>query len=939
MSSNDLPSVKACVPVEAGARLLDEGPLELARRHAPYLARLIERHPHCVDAMRQGYSFAASAELDGLKHTVPYADDAAAMLALRLAKQRIALITGIADLSGAWDSATVSGTLSSFADLSVALATRHLLANLERQGRLLPGDGQAGCGYTVLAMGKHGAGELNYSSDIDLIVLADPDAPRIPDRDEAVLHFIRMTKRLVEFLQDRSDEGYVFRTDLRLRPDPGSMPIVVPVQTALTYYEARGQNWERAAMIKARPVAGDLALGDWFLEQLRPFVWRRYLDYAAIADIHSIKRQLQAHRDLLDLAIPGHNVKLGRGGIREIEFFVQTQQLIAGGRDASLRVPQTLGALAALCDAGWIEPGTRDVMSAAYATLRDVEHRLQMIDDQQTHTIPEDELARETVAAMCGFSRRKPFEDMLLANLKAVSAEYAGLFEPDAALSGPTGNLSFTDVEPDEGTQTTLSALGYTDPKAIITGVRAWHFGRYPAVQSAEARERLTELTPKLLECLAAGGNADAAFLAFDGFLKRLPVGYQLFHLLHANPRLLQLLARILASAPRLAAIIAKRPHVFDGLLEPDFFAANQSVESLIESLRSSLNLTASYEAMLDRARVFADEQRFGIGARILAGSLDPASAGVEYAELAEAVCMVVLDRVSEKFAVRHGRVTGGRCSVVAMGNLGTQELTASSDLDLVLLYEAPDGDPESDGDRPLPASQYFARLTQRFIAAMSAPTAEGVLYELDFRLRPSGKSGPIATSLASFLRYQREEAWTWEHMALTRARPVAGDPEFGAKVRNGIAEVLALPRDMTKIAADMKEMRETMDAARPAESVWDVKLARGGLIDLEFLTQFEALARGERFARTADGLNVTAMSLHIDNVTLSAAHSMFRSVLQLNRLCLDETLAVETAPTGLIELMLSQLQLPDVSSATAYLGELQNWVRQQFIDRLEKTP
>lgn len=904
---------------------------------SPYLGALIKRHGEAVELARDGFAKAVEHELKTLSDFQALHDDGLKK-ALRQAKQRVGLLAALADLGGWWSSDRVGQTMSDLADLAVSKSVEYLVANLAERGKLHGGEGAKGCGYTVLAMGKHGAGELNYSSDIDLIVLIDPDAERVPDRDEAVATFVRMTRQLLALLQERTADGYVFRTDLRLRPDPGSMPIAVPVSTALSYYEARGQNWERAALIKARPVAGDLALGAAALVQLRPFIWRRYLDYAAIADIHSIKRQLQAHRGLGAMQVAGHNVKLGRGGIREIEFFVQTQQLIAGGRDPNLRTPRTLSALAELERAGWISAQVRDELTESYQVLRDVEHRLQMIDDQQTHTIPEDLKDRAVVATLSGCKDVKAFDALVLAHLQRVQIHYTNLFEPAGALGLEEGTLSFTDVEPDSETLASLAHLGFGNPQAVFTAVRGWHFGRYQALQSEEARQRLTEITPKLLQALSSGGRGDVALAAFDEFLKKLPAGYQLFHLLHSNPKLLDLLARILTIAPRLTDIITRRPHIFDGLLEPGFFSNDPTREELSATLKRSLDLARDYEDVLDRARIFAAEQKFAIGARVLAGAVAPVSSGRLYSTLAEVVLAEMLGRVEADLALRHGRIPGAHCAIVAMGNLGSHELTASSDLDVLLLYEADDLDAVSDGERPLPVAQYYARLTQRLIAAMSAPTGQGVLYELDFRLRPSGKSGPIATSVERFLRYQREEAWTWEHMALTRARAVAGPKALRQRIDSGIQDVFSAVRPREIIAKEMLDMRSTMDKARSASGPWDVKLAPGGLIDLEFLAQFEVLVSGAEGETTSERLHAADELLHNDNVTLRDVLSTFQSALQLTRLALNDEFDAKTAPAGLVDLLLSNLALPDLATATARLQELQKKVRKAFLDRLSST-
>ena len=738
---------------------------------SPYLFDLACRHRDIVaSCFEEGFDTAFDALL--AEPVATDAPEAQVMAALRRLKARAALVCGVADLLKVWDTVAVTARLTAFADRAVRLALAQAVHALAARGKLVPGHES---GIAVIAMGKYGAHELNYSSDIDIVVLFDPHDPLFPDPAEALDAAVRATRALVRILQERTRDGYVFRTDLRLRPDPGSMPLALPIEMASIYYETRGQNWERAAWIKARACAGDMEVAEALMRHLVPFKWRRHLDFAAIADIHSIKRQIQAHHDIEGLSVPGHNVKLGRGGIREIEFFVQTQQLIAGGRNPALRGRETLPMLAALADEGWITDATAGELAESYVALRDVEHRIQMVRDAQSHSLPQDGEEMRRIALMCDQPDVHGFKAGILAHLVRTERHYAELFEHEAPLSaagsGAGGNLSFTGDEPDPGTLDTLAAMGFERAADMAAVIRGWHYGRVQAMQSTVARERLTAVTPDLLAAFSRTGRPDAALLGFDAFLKGLPRGIQLFSLLDAQPKLLELLLLVLAAAPRMAAIVQRRPHVFSSLIEPRFFAELPDRAALEEELAATLSVALDYEGLLDRARIFAAEQRFLIGVRLLARAVSPEEAGRAYARLAEAMLAAMLDTVSRRFAERHGRVPGGRIAVVAMGRLGSRELSAGSDLDLIFLY---DGEGESDGDRPLPAAQYHLKLVQQLITAMSAPTAEGTIYELDFRLRPSGNSGPLATTLSGFRQHQSERAKTWEHLALT-PRPRRG--------------------------------------------------------------------------------------------------------------------------------------------------------------------
>ncbi len=661
---------------------------------SPFLRDLARRRPQMLDALFdetvEARLLAISAEIKASPQAEGVSE-ASLMMELRRLKAEAHLLIALAELAGETETEVTVRRLSDLADACVRAAVDFLLRETHRQGKLKlpdPRNPAEGSGWIVLGMGKLGAHELNFSSDIDLVVFFDPYAPAILDPFDATDLFSRLARRLVRILQDRTEHGYVFRTDLRLRPDPGSTPLAIPVEAALTYYEGRGQNWERAAMIKARPVAGDLAAGEAFLKELQPYVWRKYMDYAAIADVHSIKRQIHAHKGHGEIAVRGHNVKLGRGGIREIEFFVQTQQLIAGGRFPELRGRETVPMLARLAERGWITAEARDALTRQYWFLRRVEHAVQMVADEQTHTLPEDDEGLERIARMLGYADAEAFAAAFRAALQQVERHYAALFEAAPELSAGVGNLVFTGDVDDPDTLQTLHRLGFQRPSDICRVIRAWHFGRYRVTRSAEARERLTELTPALLEAFGRTRRADEALMRFDEFLSGLPAGIQLFSLLQSKPALLKLLATIMGAAPRLAAVITRRPHVFDGLLDPALLTELPDRAYLADRLTAFIDGDRVYEDVLDRLRIFASEQKFLIGVRLLAGSIDAARAGTAFSDLADLTIGAALGAVTEEFARRHGRVAGGRAALLGMGKLGSRELTAGSDVDLILLYD-----------------------------------------------------------------------------------------------------------------------------------------------------------------------------------------------------------------------------------------------------------
>jgi glutamate-ammonia-ligase adenylyltransferase len=865
------------------------------------------------------------------------------MTKLRTAKRAFSFLLALADLARVFSARQTTHWLSLLAEACTASAIDHLLLAASQSGKLTladPAEPSRGSGLIVLGMGKLGGRELNYSSDIDIVVFYDPEMGVLEDPLDASETYGRMMRRLIRILQERTADGYVFRTDLRLRPDPGSTPLAVSVDAALVYYEGRGQNWERAAYIKARPVAGDMAAGENFMRLMTPFVFRKYLDYAAIADIHSIKRQIHAHKGHDAIAVKGHDIKLGRGGIREIEFFAQTQQLIAGGRMLPLRARETEAALAALAQARWISSDIAAELTGAYWFLRDVEHRIQMVHDEQTHSLPTTDAELKRIALMMGFVDIQGLSAKLETVLKTVEKRYARLFEQETRLSSGTGNLVFTGQQDDPETLKTLSQLGFQRPADMSRLIRTWHYGRYRATQSAEARERLTELTPELLKAFGQSRRADEALLRFDSFLKGLPAGIQLFSLIANNPPLLALIVTIMSSAPRLADIVASRPHVFDGMLDPGLMAELPTRDYLSFRLNSFLGSARYYEERLDRLRIFAAEQRFLIGVRLLTGAISGEQAGRALTHLADLLIEAALKAVSDEIEATHGRYPGGRVVVMGMGKLGSFELTAGSDVDIILLYDYDDGAVESLGPKPLDVQRYFTRLTQRLIAGLSAPMAEGIVFEVDMRLRPSGNKGPVATRINAFRKYQQEEAWTWEHMALTRARLICGEPSLMAEARQVIDSVLEVEPDLGKIAADVGEMRALIDKEKPARDIWDLKLIPGGLIDIEFIAQYLRLIAPTKGpvpqtygATTKEVIDLLGEMLLApsDRDTVLEALRLFSELSQIIRLCVDGPFDPADAPAGLIERLCRVGDCPDIRTLQGEVKRLSKAVRSVF--------
>ncbi|MFN3576219.1 MAG: glutamine-synthetase adenylyltransferase [Tabrizicola sp.] len=740
-------------------------------------------------------------------------------LALRQAKRRVALIAALCDIGGAWRLEQVTQALTRLADKAVHLSLVGLVAEEIRRGKLpgaTPDDAATAGGMVALAMGKMGAGELNYSSDIDLICLFDETRYR-GEEQEARASFIKVTRRMTAILSDATD-GYVFRSDLRLRPDASVTPVCLSMAAAEAYYEAEGRTWERAAYIKARPCGGDIAAGERFLKTLTPFVWRKHLDFAAIQDAHDMRLRIRDHRGLHGpITVEGHNIKLGAGGIREIEFFTQTRQLIAGGRDPSLRDRTTVGGLAALAAKGWVPPEVADELTSLYRAHREVEHRLQMVNDAQTHSIPNSAEGVARIAAFCGQSEAR-FRADLVDRLTRTDRLTEGFFSPGEVEEGPELSEKAREI------------------------TRGWE--SYPALRSDRAQAIFRRLRPRFLKGLARAANPDEALSALDGFLAKLPAGVQIFALFEANPTLIDLIIDIAGSAPALAQYLARNAAVLDGVIGGSFWGEWPGTAALRAELQARLAPAPDYEGRLDMARRWMKEWHFRVGVHHLRGLIDGFEAGKQYADLAEAVVQAIWDEVCADFARKHGAMPGRGAVVVGMGSMGAARLNAGSDLDLIVIYDD-QGVEGSAGPRPLATRPYYARLTQALVTALTAQMPEGRLYEVDMRLRPSGRAGPVATSLHSFTTYQETEAWTWEHLALTRARVLAGEPTLAGEVEAFRRELLVRKGKGDRVRQDVAEMRARLAAAKPPQGVWDAKNGPGRIMDIELAAQTVALIAG----------------------------------------------------------------------------------------------
>lgn len=916
--------------------------------NSPYLSDLALRERACFDALiRHGPDRVLDATLAALAALDAASPRAEIAATLRRAKRQVALASAIADIGGLWDLDQVTRALSRLAEAALGAALRHLLHGAAARHEMVlrdPARPEMGSGFVVLGMGKLGAGELNYSSDIDLMLLYDPEAH--PGQEDLRRIFTRMSTDLVTLMQARDADGYVFRTDLRLRPDPSSTPPAVPLPAAITYYESLGQTWERAAMIKARPVAGDIACGRGFLDTIRPFVWRRHLDFAAIDDIQAMKRRIDRHRGAADAALSrasgpvqrllGHNLKLGRGGIREIEFLVQTMQLVWGGRAPELRDPTTLGALARLTDGSYLPAGLAADLAASYRLLRRVEHRLQMQDDRQTHSLPATPEAFDAFARFMGEADAAGLAGTLLEPLTRTRQAFEGLFADsggarwqygqDHAAGARTGPGVDLDGEDLPGQ---LAVLGFPQPVRAAAILAAWQARGLRALRHDRAQVLLREILPGLLSALREQRDPMLALIRFDALLARQVAGVQLLSLFSRNPPLIGRIAAVLGAAPFLADHLAAVPAALEGLLVPE--TGREAEKLLLRLVDTQMRSADGLEETIRRARPLVRGEEFRLSLAQMEARLDVDRAGTARTNLADRVIARMLDQVRRDHKTRFGWVAGGGMVVVALGKAGSREMMAGSDLDLMLIYDHPEaiiesrlpaagrtepGRPAQDVRRKrLPVSQYYIRLAHSLIAALSAPGAEGPLYALDMRLRPSGSKGPVAVSLAAFRRYHAERSWTWERMALSRARVVAGPQPLRGRVETAIR--VALDRsEITRetLLHDACAMRARLAVELPPRSQWDIKLRAGGLMEVEFIAQVMQLASGScaRYGHPTTRLALrrlarSGMLARADAEMLIEADRFWRAVQSMLRILFGTVLprALDDAPLPALDALL----------------------------------
>lgn len=874
--------------------------LETTASCSPYLAGLMKREMEWISQLR---STSAEVLRDGVWRDIEQTGGDLKEL-FRQAKRRIALLAAVADVGGVWPLEVVTRALTDLADKCLQRGLHDLTAAQIARGKL-PGqtkaDAETGAGMCILAMGKMGAYELNYSSDIDMICLFDETRFDPDDYLEVRPTFVKITRSLMSLMSDVTGDGYVFRSDLRLRPDASVTPVCIAMEAAERYYESVGRTWERAAFIKARPCAGDLAAGARFLDRLSPFIWRKHLDFAAIEDAHEMRLKIRNHKGLGgSMKLDGHNMKLGAGGIREIEFFTQTQQLIAGGRDLNLRVMGTCEGLDRLVDSEWVPKEAAERLKTIYRDHREVEHRLQMIGDAQTHDLPNSEEGFLRLSRFMGEEDVTKFRSTLLSRLEEVAEITDSFFAPDEVEDAP-------------------ETEGLAAPAVYL---EQWRM--FPALRSERAETLFKRVLPSILRQMGQATHPAEAMVEFERFLSGLPAGVQVFSLFDANPLLTKLIVDICATSPALATYLSRNAAVLDAVIGGGFFEPWPDADGLRLLLSEQMSMVADYEGQLDAARRWQKEWHFRIGVHHLQELLSPEEASAQYADLARATLQALLPVVEAEFARKHGKAPGRGAMILGMGSVGAGALTAQSDLDLIVIYDPADVE-ISDGRRPLDTRTYFARLTQAFVTALTAPMSQGRLYEVDLRLRPSGQSGPVATSLEAFKSYQLNDAWGWEHLALTRAMALAGDASLQKDVEAVRRDVLTRGYDAASLKVETQEMRTRLAEAAGSPDVWNVKSGAGGRQDIELLSQTLSLI-GQGTARQTraqlNGAEATGLLSKAQLGHLLSAHELFSDVLMASRLLSEKPLTPDSIGAGAVALLLRDCNCKTVANLAVRITE-----------------
>ena len=793
-------------------------------------------------------------ELEGMMSSASNYDGLLSVL--RLYKQKEMLRVGCRDLLGYGALEEITSELSSLASAALDTAYRFCLNLLKSSYGTPYYRDETGalkeCTFVVIGMGKLGGNELNFSSDIDLIYLyqSDEGETRGGDRTYTLYEFYcKMSELITKAISANTEDGFVFRVDLRLRPEGQNGPVANSMASAMIYYESWGETWERSAMLKARPVAGDLSLGEFFLKELEPFIYRKYLDFSTIEDIKEMKLKIDR-----ELALkPGMwDVKLGSGGIREIEFLVQATQLIHAGKDKSLRERNTLKSLQKLKDKGLLPHEDHETLAAAYRFLRTVEHRIQVENERQTHKLPAKAADIKRLAKRSGFGELADFKKTIEFHSRNVERLYDGIFHETSRsiedIPPEVAQIFSSEADKDEVIRI-LRSMGFEDTEAASRRLDALSDAGLSARLSQRSRTALRRLAPRLLLEASISPDPDMAIVNLDRFLNAVGAKGGFYSLLLENPKMIRFLAVLFGTSEFLSHFLIAHPELLDTLLRADTVTPVKRKEELRVELTSALSVAEGYEEVLDGIRRFRNTELIRIGINDVAEEIGLAEVSAQLTTLAELSMETALRVSQEEIRNRYGTpfLSDGKeavISVIGMGKLGGAEMNYSSDLDLIFIYS---GGGETKGPKVITNQEYFAKVVQKVISFLTLQTREGYLYRVDTRLRPSGSAGTLVSSLDAFMAYHRESARLWERQALIKARSVAGDVEFGEQVARSIASVVYNPGIDDEGRKEMIHLRERMEKelAKEGPERYNVKSGRGGIVDIEFTTQFLQLKHG----------------------------------------------------------------------------------------------
>lgn len=898
---------------ERGLRIPSDAPFLAALKRvweaSEYVSRALERHPELLSELLDcGHLLGdyAPGELDRQLRDRLVGVDGEAQLHIALRRfRRYQMIRIIwRDLAGWAPLEETLEDLSALADTCIARTLDLLHAWQVRElGEPLDQNGTPQR-LVILGMGKLGARELNLSSDIDLIFTFPAHGPvggSVRLVSERFFH--RLAQRLIQALNTQTVDGFVFRVDTRLRPFGDSGPLVLSFDAMADYYHSQAREWERYAMVKARPVAGEADAIGQLMGVLRPFVYRRYLDFAAIESLRDMKRLIVKELERKGMA---DNVKLGHGGIREVEFVGQVFQIIRGGRDLDLQIRPIQPVLRRLGEKGLLPDYVVSELVDAYRFLRLVENRLQAWSDRQTHLLPEQETDRLRLARSMGFTDWSEFFAVLERHRQRVQGHFDKVFAaPQAEEEEQERPYSALWKDSLDSAQalSLLQETGFADPRWALQRIHRFRESAVCRSLSARGRDRLERLMPMLLEAIAGSQASDDALERLLKLVEAIARRTAYLALLVENPLALSQLVRLTAISPWIATHLSRQPLLLDELLDARRLYAPQRHRELMQELETLLGSVGpdDQEQQMERLRQFAQSNMLRVAAADLTDMIPVMVVSDYLTDIAEVTLGAVLDQCWAHLVARHGvpqNVFGDNTgfAVIGYGKLGGVELGYGSDLDLVFLHGNRDPNGMTDGERKMPNDVFYARLAQRMIHMLNAHTPSGILYEVDTRLRPDGASGLLVSPLHAFARYQSESAWTWEHQALLRARAVAGDPAVCSRFRSVRLEVLERERPLERLLSEVREMREKMRTQldRSDAERFDLKQGRGGIADIEFMVQYAVLRWAARYPdllewtdtiRLLDGLSRHSLLPGRTTEKLADAYRALRSVYHRNAL------------------------------------------------------